>query len=192
MTNLYRSAASHFHRTILKEVSRQSLPHSPHQLTDVSLPQKIFAALSKEEVSASRVEFEITESSLLGNDARKLAVLREIKEIGCRISLDDFGTGYSSMRLLDEFPFDKLKIDESFISGDASDSRRAHILETMIQLGRRLGLAIVGEGIATKAQADRLVVLGCSEGQGYYFMGPMVNDDFVRMFSAGHLVDVGE
>ena len=165
---------------------------SPHQLTDASLPQKIFGSLSKEKVSASRVEFEITESSLLGNDARKLDVLREIKKIGCRISLDDFGTGYSSMRLLDEFPFDKLKIDESFINGDASDSRRAHILEAMIQLGKRLGLAIVGEGISTKEQADRLVGLGCSEGQGFYFMEPIVSDEFVGMFSAAHLVDVGE
>lgn len=157
---------------------------SPLQLADHSLPQKIKHFLMESAVTPDRIEFEVTESSLLDRDAYKLAVLREIKAIGCRISLDDFGTGYSSLRLLNEFPFDKLKIDGSFIRGDANDIRRTQILEAMIELGKKLGLVVIGEGVETQEQANRLARLGCCEGQGFFFHRPMVKDEFLKILAA--------
>ncbi len=155
---------------------------SPVQLIDAGFPQKIAAMLESGRVRPNRIEFEITESSLLDGDTNKLTVLREIRALGCRIALDDFGTGYSSMRLLNDFQFDKLKIDGAFIRDGASNTRQLLILESMIHLGQNLGLVITGEGIENAEQADRLVSLGCCEGQGYFFYQPLIRDKFIETF----------
>jgi diguanylate cyclase (GGDEF)-like protein len=152
------------------------------QLADVGLPQKIINLMQKHKVEPRQIEFEVTESSLLQKDSLRLGVLKEIKRLGFQISLDDFGTGYSSLRLLDEFHFDILKIDASFIQNVAQDSRRRVILESIIQLGRNLELVIAGEGIETPAQMEQLTSLGCRRGQGFLFHEPLNEGQFVALF----------
>jgi diguanylate cyclase (GGDEF)-like protein len=159
---------------------------SPLQLADVNLPRLIEDVLNSHRVSPARINFEITESSLLDHDSQRLAVLSQIKSIGCGISLDDFGTGYSSLSLLGAFAFDRLKIDGSFTRSDLQDRRRRTILRTMFELSAKLGLAVVGEGIETEAQAAQLADLGCVEGQGFLFYRPMPESRFLEL-SQGHL-----
>lgn len=154
---------------------------SPRQLADSEFPRRIDDQLRSHGVDAQFVEFEITETGLLDGDAQRQAVLHAIKRLGCRISLDDFGTGHSSLRLLDEFPFDKMKIDASFVNQEDAHSRRPHILHSMIRLGRELGLTVTGEGIETEAQADRLLSLGCDEGQGFFFFKPMSSESLLSV-----------
>ena len=153
------------------------------QLSDIEIPDKIAALLAQNAVASRQIEFEITESSLLQKDVQKLAVLREIQELGCRIAIDDFGTGYSSLRLLDEFEFDKIKIDASFIQGLSPGSRRRLILESIIELGAKLQLMITGEGIETETQKDQLTGLGCVQGQGFLFYRPIEREGFLSMFA---------
>ena len=152
------------------------------QLADVGLPQKIVTIMQKHKVSPRQIEFEVTESSLLQKDSLRLGVLTEIKRLGFQISLDDFGTGYSSLRLLDEFHFDILKIDASFIQNVAQDARRRVILQSIIELGRNLELVIAGEGIETRAQMEQLASLGCRRGQGFLFHEPLAEAQFVALF----------
>ncbi len=154
------------------------------QLADPDLPNRIAANLAQASLPAHRIEFEVTETSLLDDDPQKLSVLHAIRELGCRVALDDFGTGYSSLRLLDKFPFDKLKIDSSFIHDPTDSNRRESILASMIQLGHQLGITVTGEGIETPEQATRLTALGCTEGQGFLFFRPIPSDQFRREFAA--------
>lgn len=160
------------------------------QLSDRNLPDKIKQAISDNRIPSERIEFEITETSLLDNDSQKLAVLQEIKKFGCRISLDDFGTGFSSLRLLDEFPFDKLKIDGSFVRNGHDSPRRMPILQAMIRLGRELNLVVTAEGIESQEQADELKSLGCHEGQGFHFYRPVNEHELVKMFGANNKAEV--
>jgi diguanylate cyclase (GGDEF)-like protein len=157
------------------------------QLSDIEIPGKIAALLAKYGVASGQIEFEITESSLLQKDTQKLAVLREVQALGCRIAIDDFGTGYSSLRLLDEFEFDKIKIDASFIQGLNPGSRRRLILESIIELGAKLQLMITGEGIETETQKEQLTGLGCVHGQGFLFYQPIRQDGFLFLFDAENL-----
>jgi EAL domain-containing protein (putative c-di-GMP-specific phosphodiesterase class I) len=164
------------------------------QLSDIKMPDKIAALLAQNVVPSGQIEFEITESSLLQKDVQKLAVLREIQALGCRIAVDDFGTGYSSLRLLDEFDFefDKIKIDASFIKGLHRGSRRRLILESIIELGAKLELLITGEGIETEAQKEQLTGLGCVQGQGFLFYRPMAEARFFGLFEGDEPAGLSE
>jgi diguanylate cyclase (GGDEF)-like protein len=153
------------------------------QLADPDLPTRIAENLARNALPAPRIEFEVTETSLLDDDPQKLSILHAIRALGCRIALDDFGTGYSSLRLLDKFPFDKLKIDGSFIHDPTDSDRRVHILASMIELGHKLGITVTGEGIETAEQAARLAALGCHDGQGFLFSRPIPMDEFREKFS---------
>jgi diguanylate cyclase (GGDEF)-like protein len=162
------------------------------QLSDVKMPDKIATLLAQNAVPSGQIEFEITESSLLQKDVQKLAVLREIQALGCRIAVDDFGTDYSSLRLLDEFEFDKIKIDASFIKGLHLGSRRRLILESIIELGAKLELLITGEGIETEAQKEQLTGLGCVQGQGFLFYRPMAEAQFLGLFEGEERAGLSE
>jgi diguanylate cyclase (GGDEF)-like protein len=155
---------------------------SPVQLMDTQLPRRLQIVAQRAGIDPQRLELEVTESSVLDRDIRRLDVLREIRAIGFRIAVDDFGTGYSSLRLLDEFQFDKLKIDGSFIRDGATNERRLVILQSIIALGKSLGLTICAEGIETIEQAQQLLDLGCCEGQGFLFKSPMDSDKFLSEF----------
>jgi EAL domain-containing protein (putative c-di-GMP-specific phosphodiesterase class I) len=121
---------------------------------------------------AHRLELEITESILLKDVEDNLKTLHDLKELGVRIAMDDFGTGYSSLGNLRSFPFDKIKIDRSFVSDIEQNADSAAIVHAILGLGHSLGIATCAEGVETKAQLSYLRREGCSEVQGYYYSKP--------------------
>ena len=146
---------------------------SPRQFENDELCDVVEAALLDSGISPRRLELEITEGLLVSDTERVMTQLRRLKAIGVSIGMDDLGTGYSSLSYLWQFPFDKLKIDRSFMSilsqgGDQVSS----ILKTIISLGRTLNLQVTAEGVETAEQADLLQKLDCNQLQGYYFGRP--------------------
>jgi EAL domain-containing protein (putative c-di-GMP-specific phosphodiesterase class I) len=131
------------------------------------------SALSAAALSPGRLELEITESVLLADDESAVLVLRELKKLGVRIALDDFGTGYSSLSYLRRFPFDKIKIDRTFVQESSENADSLAIVKAVIALGRSLGMATVAEGVETEAQLDIVSEQGCTEVQGYLFSVPL-------------------
>jgi len=146
---------------------------SPAQFKHGDLLSVLKSALSDTGLPPERLELEITETVLLQNNAENLAILREIKNLGVAIVLDDFGTGYSSMTYLRMFPFDRIKIDQSFIQNMTHHAADAAIVCAVAGLGRNLGIATVGEGVETKEQLIALRAAGCQLAQGYLFSRPV-------------------
>jgi EAL domain-containing protein (putative c-di-GMP-specific phosphodiesterase class I) len=128
--------------------------------------------LARSGLNAQRLELEITESVLLFNGESTLATLHQLRALGVRISMDDFGTGYSSLSYLRSFPFDKIKIDRSFVHNLASDEDSMAIIRAVTGLGNSLGMATTGEGVETREESDYLKSQGCTEAQGYLFSKP--------------------
>jgi len=149
---------------------------SPVQFTRGGLVEQVQAAIAQAGIAPDRLELEITERVLLRDSADTLATLHRLRALGVRISLDDFGTGYSSLSYLRSFPFDKIKIDKSFVHGlDAGPSGAGEseaIVRAIAGLGHSLGIATTAEGVETVAQLDALVADGCTEMQGYLFSPP--------------------
>ena len=122
---------------------------------------------------AERLELEITESLLLEDDPSIAMQLDALQDMGVGIAMDDFGTGFSSLGYLWKYNFDRIKIDRSFVSGLSDNSPRSmEIIETVVMLGKRLGMQVTAEGIETQGQVDALSGLGCDEFQGYFFGRP--------------------
>jgi diguanylate cyclase (GGDEF)-like protein/PAS domain S-box-containing protein len=142
---------------------------SAAQFKNLDILRVVTSALADSQLPPSRLELEITEAVLLQNNTRTLAILHELHELGVRIALDDFGTGYSSLSYLRSFPFDKIKIDRSFI-GDLTAGDDSHaIVRTIIELARSLDMSTTAEGIETLNQMEIAKELGCTEMQGYLF-----------------------
>jgi EAL domain-containing protein (putative c-di-GMP-specific phosphodiesterase class I) len=131
------------------------------------------AALAASGLDPARLDLEITESSLLDNTENALNVLHQLKALGVRISMDDFGTGYSSLSYLQKFPFDKIKIDQSFVRGADHNEDSDAIVRAVAALGKSLGMTTVAEGVETQEQLDRVRAGGCSEVQGYLTGRPL-------------------
>ncbi len=142
---------------------------SPIQFRDPQLAARITKLLTETGFPAARLEIEITESSLLEDHENALAIIESLKNQGIRISLDDFGTGYATLTQLRAIPFDRIKIDKSFVSTMLTDSQSDAIVETISSLGRSLRLPITAEGVESDAIRRRLVDLGCSDAQGWLF-----------------------
>jgi EAL domain-containing protein (putative c-di-GMP-specific phosphodiesterase class I) len=119
------------------------------------------------------LKLEITEGVLMRSEASTFAILQELKELGIDLALDDFGVGYSSLAYLKRFPFSSLKIDRTFVQRIGRDPEDAAIIRAIVTIARTLRMHIVGEGIETVDQYDRLLSVGCDRGQGYYFARPM-------------------
>ena len=134
---------------------------------------------------AERLVFEMTESLLIDEDRRVGIILRDFHELGIGIALDDFGTGYSALGYLRRFPVTMLKIDRSFVGDIENNSSDAHLVESVIALGRALHLTVVAEGVETAAQAQILRNLGCELAQGYFFARPMPAGEFAIRYCAG-------
>jgi EAL domain-containing protein (putative c-di-GMP-specific phosphodiesterase class I) len=145
---------------------------SPVQFKNPNLVSTVKEALKVSGLPAHRLELEITESVLLQNSEATLAVLHELRGFGVRISLDDFGTGYSSLSYLRSFPFDKIKIDRSFVSELATRDESMAIVRAVTGLGKSLGIVTTAEGVETDAQFDLLRREGCTQAQGYLFSRP--------------------
>jgi diguanylate cyclase (GGDEF)-like protein len=146
---------------------------SPAQFKHGDLLGILTSALDDTGLPPERLELEITETVLLENDAENLAILRAIKDLGVAIVLDDFGTGYSSMTYLRMFPFDRIKIDQTFIQNMMHHAADAAIVCAIAGLGRNLGIATVGEGVETEEQLIALRAAGCQLAQGYLFSRPV-------------------
>jgi EAL domain-containing protein (putative c-di-GMP-specific phosphodiesterase class I) len=123
-------------------------------------------------LAAGRLELEITEGVLIGDFSRAVSVLRRLKALGVRIAMDDFGTGYSSLSYLQSFPFDKIKIDQAFISNLDRNVQSTAIVRAVIGLGHGLSLPVSAEGVETKEQMDFLLRESCDEVQGFLFGRP--------------------
>ena len=137
------------------------------------LPAIVRDAIEQSGFDARRLELEITETAFLRNRQAALSALHEIRALGVRVAMDDFGTGYSSLSNLKAFPFDKIKIDKSFVAINSEDAAARSIVRAIIGLGRSFGVPIVAEGVETKAQRDMLANEGCPQAQGYYFGRPV-------------------
>jgi EAL domain-containing protein (putative c-di-GMP-specific phosphodiesterase class I) len=145
---------------------------SPAQFARENLAQTIINALAVSGVSPSRLELEITEEILLAQNYDNRAVLDRLRELGIQIVMDDFGKGYSSLNYLRSFPFDKIKIDRSFVSELASNAECAAIVSAVAGLGRSLNIATVAEGVETEEQLALVQAAGCTYAQGYLFARP--------------------
>jgi diguanylate cyclase (GGDEF)-like protein len=142
------------------------------QFKSRSLLQSVISALAASGLSPNRLELEITESVLLLDGDATLAILHELRGLGVRISMDDFGTGYSSLSYLRKFPFDKIKIDQSFIFDMSDHNDSLAIVRAVIAMGSGLGIATTAEGVETLEQFKQLKLEGCTEVQGYLFSPP--------------------
>jgi len=146
---------------------------SPAQFKSRNIEQVVFSALAHSKLSPQRLELEITETVLLADEKSALATLHNLREFGVSIAMDDFGTGYSSLGFLRSFPFDKIKIDKSFISDLLTRKDCFAIVHAVSGLGASLGMSITAEGVETVAQLERLMTAGCTEVQGYLFSAPL-------------------
>ncbi|MCJ2082337.1 EAL domain-containing protein [Methylobacterium sp. J-090] len=142
------------------------------QFRDEIVVASVREALAASRLPPARLELEITESVLLKDNVATLATLHALRRLGVRIAMDDFGTGYSSLSYLRSFPFDKIKIDQSFVRDITPASDSGLIVRAVIGLGASLGMRTTGEGIETQTQFDRLQAEGCDEGQGYLIAKP--------------------
>ncbi|WP_247316167.1 EAL domain-containing protein [Bradyrhizobium sp. 141] len=143
------------------------------QFRNPHLIEIIVNALANSKLSPHRLELEITESVLLMNSAETIATLHKLKAHGLRIALDDFGTGYSSLSYLRGFPFDKLKIDQSFVRDAAAMTGSRLIVRSIIGLGKSLGMTTTAEGVETIEQLNQMRAEGCDEAQGYLISRPV-------------------
>ncbi|HSU04287.1 MAG TPA: EAL domain-containing protein [Acetobacteraceae bacterium] len=145
---------------------------SPMQFRSENLVSAVERALQLSRVAAHRLEIEITESALLQNNHKVLSTLHQLRALGVRIALDDFGTGYSSLSYLRSFPFDKIKIDQSFVREIGSRPDCLAIVTAVTGLAHQLGMSTTAEGVETAEQLDELRDAGCDEVQGFYFDRP--------------------
>ncbi|MCY1297279.1 putative signaling protein [compost metagenome] len=128
--------------------------------------------LAETGLNPNRLELEITESTIIDDKERALLTLRQIKELGVTIAIDDFGTGYSSLETLRSFPFDKIKLDKSFMWEVEGSPQAKAIVRAILALGQSLSVPVLAEGVETQTQLDILQAEGCDEAQGYLLGRP--------------------
>ena len=157
---------------------------SPVQFKAHSLPAMVAGVLSDAGLAAKRLELEITEGVLLNNDEHVHEMIASLKRIGVKLALDDFGTGYSSLSYLQRVPFDKIKIDQSFVRGASQpESRNAALIRAMVGLASDLQMQTTAEGVETQDELLLVRKLGCSLVQGYIFGKPMSAEDALQLAS---------
>jgi EAL domain-containing protein (putative c-di-GMP-specific phosphodiesterase class I) len=157
---------------------RFSVNLSTRALVDAELPEIVEQALGTWSVPAESITLEITESSMIGDAERTLAMLTRLKGMGVELSIDDFGTGYSSLAYLKRFPVDELKIDRLFVSGLLTDRGDHQIVRSVIDLAHNFELRAVAEGVEEEAARSELARLGCDLLQGYLVAKPLPERDF--------------
>lgn len=152
---------------------------SPRDLRQPDFVERVRDCLQRHGVPAHALELEITEGSLMEDVERCIAAMLELKQLGVRFAIDDFGTGYSSLIYLKRLPLDRLKIDRSFVEGLEQEGSDAALVETILAIGRNLGLECVAEGIEADAQYQSLRRLGCALGQGFHISEPLDGPAFL-------------
>ncbi|WP_449384304.1 sensor domain-containing protein [Bradyrhizobium sp. UFLA05-112] len=162
---------------------------SPLQFRSGNLLSMVTEALKHSGLPPLRLELEITETLLLEKSAQVLATLHALRALGVRISMDDFGTGYSSLSYLRSFPFDKIKIDQSFVRDLSANRESQAIIRSIVSLGKGLGVTITAEGVETEVELSCLRAEGCHEGQGFLFSKARPNAEIVSLLAAQRGVD---
>lgn len=152
------------------------------QFRGSSLMTVIINALAASGLHPTRLEIEITESVLLQDREATLAMLHQLRSLGIRIAMDDFGTGYSSLTYLQSFPFDKIKIDRSFVKDITDNAGSLYIVRAVAALANGMGMAATAEGVETAEQLDKIAAVGCTEMQGYLFSKPLPVAEIERLF----------
>jgi diguanylate cyclase (GGDEF)-like protein len=170
----------------LPGTSRVAINVSPAQFRSPSFVQFVVTALAESGLSPARLELEITETLLMHSNDAVLKALHDLRSLGIRIALDDFGTGYSSLGYVRSFPFDKIKIDRSFVDELGKSPDCAAIVRAIVSLGAGLGIPTTAEGVETAAQLDFVRACGCSEAQGYLLGIPMPLHEAVRSVQQTH------
>lgn len=163
---------------------------SPLQFRSENLIEMVFKALAKSHLPPSRLELEITERVLLDHNDETLATLHALRDLGVRISMDDFGTGYSSLSYLRSFPFDKIKIDRSFINDLSKRDETAVIVSAVASLSQNLGMIATAEGVETQSQRDQVSAAGYTEMQGFLFSAARPADEITQMYFSGENLHV--
>lgn len=176
-------------RSALKEAAqwppavRVAVNLSPRQLAHEDLADMIEAALAAAGQSGARLELEISEIALVRHQGAVLATLRRLQALGTLITMDNFGTGYASLRHLRSFPFDRVKIDQSFVGGMMDSPENEAILRAILRLATDLGIATTAEGVESRTQLEQLAANGCDEAQGYLFSPPQPAGEICRLLA---------
>jgi diguanylate cyclase (GGDEF)-like protein len=166
--------------------ARVAINISAVQFRNPGLMQVIIGALATSGLHPTRLEIEITETVLLQNKETTLALLHQLRALGVRIALDDFGTGYSSLTYLQSFPFDKIKIDRSFVKDITENTGSLNIVRAVAALASGMGMTATAEGVETREQLDSITSEGCTEMQGFLFSRPLPAREIERLFLSGH------
>jgi len=153
---------------------------SARDLLDEYLPYHVMQILREANLDAARLTLEVTESSIMDDLQRSIAVLELLRDLDIRISMDDFGTGHSSLAQLRNIPLHELKIDKSFIQTICNDEHNDAIVRTTVELAHGMALDVVAEGVEDEATLRRVAGHGCQQAQGFYFTKPLPPDDFMR------------
>ena len=163
---------------------------SPRQFWQQGLPATVARVLAETGLEPRWLELEIIESLVMHDMESARATLQQLKELGVQLSMDDFGTGYSSLSYLKRFPFDKIKIDQSFVHDITGDPDSAAIARAIIAMGHSLNLRVIAEGVETEGQLGYLRFHGCDEMQGYFFSRPAPPEDIARMLHDHRALDL--
>ncbi|WP_067585113.1 putative bifunctional diguanylate cyclase/phosphodiesterase [Endozoicomonas ascidiicola] len=159
---------------------RMAINLSAVQLQDPDIVDRVIYLLNKYQFSPDALELEVTETFIMEDIEIAKLQLNQLKSLGITLTLDDFGTGYSSLGYLKQFPFDKVKIDKSFIEGLPEHKENGAIVDAIIQIGKSFGMVVLAEGVETLEQELCLKEKGCQEGQGYYYGKPLPADAFIE------------
>jgi diguanylate cyclase (GGDEF)-like protein len=162
------------------------------QFRSPDLMKVIVGALAASGLDPARLELEITETVLLHSKEATLAVLHQLRALGVRIAMDDFGTGYSSLTYLQCFPFDKIKIDRSFVKDVTENKGSLNIVRAVAALANGMGMTTTAEGVETQDQLDRIAAEGCTEMQGFLFSRPIPEREIERTFLSGRVAAKAE
>jgi EAL domain-containing protein (putative c-di-GMP-specific phosphodiesterase class I) len=157
---------------------------SIRQLTQPNLADLIEGVLKENNLKPELLELEITEGIMMGDTKKAMEFLLRMHKLGVQMSIDDFGTGFSSLSYLKNLPVNKLKIDQSFVRDIETDESDAAIVRSIINLGHRLDLKVVAEGVETVEQLDFLRIRGCDEVQGYFYSRPLAAGDFLKFVNS--------
>jgi EAL domain-containing protein (putative c-di-GMP-specific phosphodiesterase class I) len=157
---------------------------SAAQVIDPHFGEIVISSLAHSGLKPSRLTLEITETVFLKSSRENLETLKSLHQIGVQLAMDDFGTGYSSLSYLLDFPFNKIKIDRSFVAALSHNKKSCVIAKAVVNLARSLQLDVVAEGVETEDQLQQLKKLGCSQAQGYLFGRPTTTEKIRQRMEA--------
>jgi len=176
--------------TFMSSIKQSSLSInlSALELSHSNVPDLLKQKAAEHNIAPNRITIEITETVLLEKNTLSLEILTRLRLMGFNLSIDDFGTGHSSVNMLQSGPFTELKIDREFISSINSSNQSRVIVESIIEMAKRLNLRIVAEGVEDKITTDNLIEIGCTVAQGYVFAKPMAKSELLTWLDDWHKI----